>query len=81
MLISIATELKLENTGVVKMTTLRIVILIMMFVGSIFILMSNKKRSYLDTQLLSNNARFVIGSFLVIMAIVIGAAAFLKGML
>ena len=74
-------ELKLENIGVVKMTTLRSVILIMMFVGSIFILMSNKKRSYLDTPLVSNNARFVIGSFLVIMAIVIGAAAFLKGVL
>ena len=53
----------------------------MMFVGLIFILMSNKKRSYLDTPLLSNNAKFIIGSFLVIMAIVIGAAAFLKGVL
>ena len=60
---------------------LAILLIAALFIGAIFILASRKSRSYLDTPLLSNNAKFVIGSFLVIMAFLIGAAAFLKGAL
>ena len=50
-------------------------------IGSIFILMSRKPPSYLETPLLSNNAKFVIGAFLVLMALVFALAAYLKGVL
>jgi hypothetical protein len=50
-------------------------------IGSIFILMSHKPPSYLETPLLSNNAKFVIGAFLVLMALVFALAAYLKGVL
>jgi len=63
------------------MTTLRFVILAMMFVGTIFIVASRKKRSYLDSQLFSNNTKYVIGFFLVLMGIVFAVAALLKGVL
>jgi hypothetical protein len=43
--------------------------------------MSRKPPSYLETPLLSNNAKFVIGAFLVLMALVFALAAYLKGVL
>jgi hypothetical protein len=63
------------------MTVLRLVIFAIAFVGALFIFASYKKRSYLDTQLLSNHAKFVIGFFLVFIGICAALAAYVKGVL
>jgi hypothetical protein len=60
---------------------MKIFIVSMVAIGAVFILMSLKKRSNLDTPFLSNNTIFVMGFFLVLMGIVFGVATFLKGAL
>jgi hypothetical protein len=52
-----------------------------LLIGVIFILMSHKPPAYLETPLLSSNAKFVIGAFLVLMGLGFASAAYLKGVL
>lgn len=67
--------------GIDKMTGLRIAIFTAVIIGIIFILASRKRRTYLDSQIVSANSKFVIGFFLIFMAIIFASAAFLKGVL
>jgi len=52
-----------------------------LLIGLIFILMSRKPPAYLETPLLSSNAKFVIGAFLVLMGLGFASEAYLKGVL
>jgi hypothetical protein len=61
------------------MTKLIFIISALMLVGSLFILASLKSRSSLDTPLLSNNAKFIIGFMLVFAGICITVVMYLKG--
>ena len=61
------------------MTKLTVVIIAMMFVGTIFTSLSFKKRSSLDTPLISNRSKAVIGLFLILIGIIFAVGAFLKG--
>ena len=71
----------MNNEVIRDMTKSAFLAIALVLVGSLMILASRKHRASLDTPLISNNAKFVLGFFLVFVGICIAAVMYLKGWL